>query len=86
MRSAFDTRAANFNPDQTSTLLAAYRLALKAFPCEDRLPANTKSKLAKVVVNLGRERMRQRKELDAGEISCKAAEFLAQLRSHSLLD
>ena len=85
MRSAFDTRAANFNPDQTSALLAAYRLALKTFPAEQRLPSNTKSKLAKIVVNLGRERMRQRRELDVKEISARASEFLVQLRSLSLL-
>jgi predicted DNA-binding transcriptional regulator YafY len=85
MRSAFDTRAANFNPDQTSALLAAYRLALKKFPSDQRLPTNSKSKLAKIVVNLGRERMRQRRDLDINEISDRASEFLIQLRGLSLL-
>ena len=86
MQSAFDTRAANFSPEQTSALAVAYQLAIKSFPPEKRLPTGTKSKLAKVVVNLGRERARQHLDLDPGEISAKAAAYVSQLRALSLLD
>lgn len=86
MRSAFDTRAASFNPDQTAALSAAYTLALKALPGDQRVPASTKSKLAKLIVNLARERMRQRMRLDATEISSKASEFMCQLRAESHVD
>ncbi len=86
MRSAFDTRAANFDPDQTSALLAAYRLALASFPPDQRLPTATKSKLAKLIVGIGRERLRQRLDLDAKAMAAKAAEFLKQLRTLSLVD
>lgn len=80
MQSSFDTRAASFNPDQTAVLSEAYRLAVQAFGCEQRVPSSTKSKLAKVVVNLGRERLRHRRTLDAREISERAAEFITHLR------
>lgn len=86
MRGAFDTRAANFSPEQASVLSAAYHMALHEFSSRDRLPTNTKAKLAKVIVNLARERIRQKQELNVKEISSTAAGFLAQLRALSLLD
>lgn len=87
MRSVFDTKAANFDPEQISLLSAAYDQALKAFEESDHpLPANTKAKLAKMIVNLGRERLRENLALDVKAISSEAADFLTQLRSLALLD
>lgn len=86
MRSAFDTRAARFNPEQTFVLTAAYKLALEALPDEKRLSTNMKSKLAKLIVNLGRERLRQKRDIEAEDISTKATAFLKQLRVASPLN
>lgn len=86
MRSAFDTRAASFDPDQTAALATAYDLALKSFPSERRMPSGTKAKLAKVIVNLGREQTRQHVPINPQDISVKAAAYVSQLRSLSLLD
>lgn len=86
MKSAFDTRAASFDPDQTAALATAYHLALKAFPAERRMPSGTKAKLAKVIVNMGREQARQHVAINPQDISTKAAAYVSQLRSLSLLD
>ena len=86
MRSAFDTRAANFDPDQAAALSAAYRMALEGVSAHDRLPTNTKAKLAKVIVNLGRERVRQKQEFDLQDMASRAADFIKQLRTLSLLE
>ncbi len=81
MQSSFDARTACFDPDQTAILSAAYRLALKSFETNQRVPASTKSKLAKVVVNLGRQRLQQHVPLDAEEISEQASKFAACLQA-----
>ena len=78
MQSAFDTRAASFDPEQTMALSKAYQIALRSFPSNQRVAAGMKSKLAKVIVNLGRERMRKHLDLNAEEISSKASDWINQ--------
>lgn len=80
MQSSFDARTACFDPDQTAILTAAYKLLLRTFEGQRRLPASTKSKLAKVVVNLGRQRLQQHVPLDAEEICDQASKFAASFR------
>ena len=53
-----------------------------AFP----LRPNTQARLAKVIVNIARDRLKQNRGLDIASMAEEAAALVSQLRSLSLLD